>query len=194
MDRMLVVDAEKGLTLVELMIVLAVLAATLTVGAPSMQAMLHKNRVRTETSRLLTAINLARSEAVMRNQPVSLCPSAMASTGEPVCSGVYSGGWIVFSNADKDRVVDAGTDEVLKVFEGLPRGYTLTNRAGTRDALELINYLPDGSSHRNRTLLLCPPAGVSVQALSIVINIVGRPRMARDWGECPAASWNGGGG
>jgi type IV fimbrial biogenesis protein FimT len=185
-DRMSLLDPAKGLTLVELMIVLVVLAATLSIGAPSMQNMLHKNRVRSESSRLLTAINLARSEAVMRNLPVSLCPSAMALTGEPVCSGVYSGGWIVFSNADKDRVVDAGTDEVLKVFEGLPRGYTLTNRAGTRAALELINYLPDGSSHRNRTLLLCSPAGGSMHALSIVINIVGRPRLARDWGECPA--------
>jgi len=186
-DRMSLLYPEKGLTLVELMVVLVVLAATLSAGAPSMQKMLHKNRVRSEASRLLSAINLARSEAVMRNLPVSMCPSTMAVTGEPVCSGVYSGGWIVFSNADKDRVVDAGTDEVLKVFEGLPRGYTLTNRAGTRAALELINYLPDGSSHRNRTLLVCSPAGAPVQPLSIVINIVGRPRLARDWGECPAA-------
>ena len=187
MDRMSLLNPAKGLTLIELMIVLVVLAATLSAGAPSMQNMLHRNRVRTEATRMLAAINLARSEAVMRNLPVSMCPSAMAFTGEPVCSGVYAAGWIVFSNADKDRIVDAGTDEVLKVFPGLPRGYTLTNRAGTRAALELINYLPDGSSHRNRTLLLCSPAGASVHALSIVINIVGRPRLARDWGECPAA-------
>ena len=187
MDRMSLLDPVKGLTLVELMIVLVVLAATLSAGAPSMQNMLHKNRVRSEASRMLAAINLARSEAVMRNLPVSMCPSAMSLTGEPLCSGIFSGGWIVFSNADKDGVVDAGTDEVLKVFAGLPRGYTLTNRAGTKAALELIHYLPDGSSHRNRTLLFCSPAGASVHALSIVVNIVGRPRLARDWGECPTA-------
>jgi type IV fimbrial biogenesis protein FimT len=152
-----------------------------------MQTLLHNNRMRTQASRLLAAINLARSEAVMRNSPVSLCPSSMAFSGEPICTGTYADGWIVFSNADKDRVVDAGTDTVLKVFAGLPRGYTLSNRAGTTAAAELINYLPDGSSRRNRTLLLCSPAAVAVQPLSIVINIVGRPRLARDWGECAPA-------
>ena len=184
MDRMSLLEPVKGLTLVELMVVLLVLAAALAVGVPAMQTVLHNNRMRTEASRLLLAINVARSEAVMRNSPVSICPSSMAFTGEPVCSGVYADGWIVFSNADKDRVVDAGTDNVLKVFEGLPKGYTLTNRAGTRAAFELINYLPDGSARSNRTLLLCSPAAAAVQSLSVVINIVGRPRLARDWGEC----------
>ena len=187
MDRMSLLDPVKGLTLIELMVVLVVLAVALSAGVPAMQTLLHNNRMRTEASRLLGAINLARSEAVMRNSPVSLCPSPMAFSGEAVCSGVYADGWIVFSNADKDRVVDSGTDSVLKVFTGLPGGYTLRNRAGTAAVSELINYLPDGSSHRNRTLLLCSPAAVTVQSLSIVINIVGRPRLARNWGECHGA-------
>jgi len=174
----------KGFTLVELMVVLVVLAATLTVSLPAMHRLLQNNQMRVQASRLLGAINLARSEAVMRNTPVSICPSSMAFTGEAVCSGVYADGWIVFSNADRDRVVDSGADAVLRVFAGLPHGFTLTNRAGTRAAFELINYLPDGSSHSNRTLHLCSPTRASVQPLSIVINIVGRPRLARNWGEC----------
>ena len=187
MDRMSLLDPVKGLTLIELMVVLVVLAVALSAGVPAMQTLLHNNRMRTEASRLLGAINLARSEAVMRNSTVSLCPSPMAFSGEAVCSGVYADGWIVFANADRDRVVDSGTDNVLKVFAGLPGGYTLSNRAGTIAASALINYLPDGSSHRNRTLLLCSPATVAVQSLSIVINIVGRPRLARNWGECYGA-------
>jgi type IV fimbrial biogenesis protein FimT len=82
-------------------------------------------------------------------------------------------------------VVDAGTDKVLRAFEGLPPGYRLTNRKGTRAAFELINYLPDGSSHSTRTLLFCPPPQVTGQSLSIVINIVGRARLAKGWGICP---------
>ena len=174
----------RGFTLVELMVVLVVLAATLTASLPAMQRLLQNNQVRVQASRVLGAINLARSEAVMRNTPVSICPSTMAFTGEAVCSGVYSDGWIVYSNRDRDRVVDSGVDTVLRVFAGLPQGFTLTNRAGTRAAFELINYLPDGSSHSNRTLHLCSPLGAAVQSLSIVINIVGRPRVAADWGKC----------
>lgn len=187
MDRKSPRGPARGLTLIELMIVLVLLAITLSMGAPLMQDLMQSNRLRAESSRFLGAINLARSEAVMRNQPVSLCPSTMALTGEAKCSGTYADGWIVFANADKDKVVDGGTDEVLRVFEGLPAGYRLTNRAGTIPAFELINYLPDGSSHSNRTLLFCTPPRAPVKSLSVVINIVGRARLAEGWGECPTA-------
>jgi len=179
--------ASSGFTLVELMIVLVVLAITVSLATPLMQNLLHSNRLRAESNRLMGAINLARSEAVMRNQIVSICPSQMAATGKPECAGTYAGGWIVFANADKDRVVDSGEDQVLEVFEALPPGYRLTNRSATREAFEAINYLPDGSSHSNRTLMLCPPRGIAVQALAIVINIVGRARLAGELGECPLA-------
>jgi type IV fimbrial biogenesis protein FimT len=101
----------------ELMIVLALVALLLGLGVPSMQKLLHGNRLRAEAHRLLAAINMTRSEAVLRNGPVSMCPSAMARTGRAECSGVYAQGWIVFSNADRDRVIDPGIDEVLQVFE-----------------------------------------------------------------------------
>ena len=184
MDRMWLRGFFIGFTLIELLAVLLVLSLLMTLGVPSMQQLLHKNRLRAEAGRLLAAINLTRSEAVMRNAPVSICPSSMSSSGEPVCEGVYADGWIVFSNADRDREVDVGSDEVLRVFDGLPGGYSLTNRSGTRHLSDLISYLPDGSSRKNRTLLLCSPPGAAVAPLSIVINIIGRPRLARDWGQC----------
>ena len=185
MDRMSLLGRVSGLTLIELLITLVVLATTLSVVTPPFQSILHNNRLRVETTRFLGAINLARSEAVMRNLPVSLCPSAMAVTGQAECSGTYAGGWIVFANADKDRVVDIGTDEVLRVFEALPASYHVTNRSGTRAAFELLNYLPDGTAHSNRTLKFCPPRRSTRQSLSIVINIVGRARLLGGWDECP---------
>lgn len=174
----------RGLTLIELMVMLMVIAITLSLSAPSMQDLLQGNRLRSESIRFLQAIHLARSEAVMRNRPVSICPSVMATSGKAQCSGAYVDGWIVFANIDKDKVVDAGTDEVLQVFEGLPPGYRLTNRSGTRAAFTIINFLPSGFSHSNRTLLFCPPSDADVQSLSIVINIVGRARLIKGNGKC----------
>ena len=175
-----------GLTLIELMLVLALIATALSLSAPVMQDLLQGNRLRSESIRFLRTINFARSEAVMRNGPVSICPSVMAVTGKAQCSGTYADGWIVFTNADKDKVVDAGIDQVLRVFEGLPVGYQLTNRSGTKAAFRLINYLPSGAAHNNLTLLFCSFVDTNVQSLSIVINIVGRARLIGDWGECPA--------
>jgi type IV fimbrial biogenesis protein FimT len=166
------------------MITLLLVVVLLTLGAPSMRALLHGNRMRAEAHRLMSAVNLARSEAVLRNRPVSLCPSELSRTGVEQCGGNYASGWLVFSNLDKDRVVDTGIDEVLQAFHPLPPGYRLTNRNGARQLTDTISYLPDGTSRANRTLLLCPPRGVALEPLGIVVNIVGRPRLVRGWGQC----------
>jgi Tfp pilus assembly protein FimT len=133
----------------------------------------------------MTAINLVRSEALRRNMPVSMCPSPAATTGELICDGIYANGWLVFS--DRDRNGQLGpSDRPIRVFTSLPENFTLTNRAGTRNADQPITYLPDGSSGRNRTLLVCAPPDVDVPSRSVVMNIVGRPRVAERWGTCPA--------
>lgn len=177
----------KGYTLVELMLVLVVFAVFVTVAAPSMRSLLQGSHLRQESGRLLAALNLARSEAIMRNKPVSLCPSDMAETGLAECSGTYEGGWLVYSNPNRDKVVNAGTDEVIQVFEGLAPGYRLTNRSGSRTAFELISYLPDGTSRSNRTFLFCPPLPAVTPSRSVVINIVGRARLVRGRDQCPVA-------
>ena len=176
----------QGFTLLQLVIALAILAILTSIAVPGMELLVQASRVQTEAHRLMTSIVLTRNEAVKRNSPVSMCPSSMALTGKPVCDGIFADGWIVFSNRDRDRVVDAGEDEVIRIFPALPAGLTITNRKGTIPASETITYRADGSSGRNRTFLLCPPSGSKAKSRSIVMNIVGRPRMASDWGECPA--------
>ena len=183
-DRISPIRNKSGFTLIELMAVVAVLSVTALIAVPSMQQAIHSNQLRTEISRILAAIKLARSEAISRNTTVSMCPSSFVSTGTAACSRNYADGWIVFTNRDRDRVVDRDSDEIIRVFEGLPGGYSLTNKAGTTAAFEVISYRPDGSSRRNRTLMLCSPYGSTIRSWSIVMNVVGRPRVARGWGEC----------
>ena len=185
MDRMSCKFSYRGLTLIELMITLVILGVTVTVAAPAMQQLIHGNRLRTETSRLLDAINLARSEAVLRNIPVSLCPSTMADSGQALCAGELGDGWIVFTNRNRDRVIDADSAEIIRAFEAIPPGYSLTNLAGSQPVRELISYLPDGSSRRNLSLLVCPPGSFRLEPWRVVLNTVGRARAARGEGQCP---------
>ena len=186
MDRMLPPAAMRGLTLIELMIALAILCIAAMASAPDLRQLIHGNRLRVEAARLITAVSLARNEAIARNQPVSLCPSPMAASGETSCSGSYADGWIVFANADRDRQFDAGRDEIIRAFAGLPPGYTLTNRSGTRVAARAITYLPDGSARGNQTLLVCAPVP-HLAPWGVVLNIVGRARLSRGEGKCPVA-------
>lgn len=97
---------QAGFTLLELMITVAIAAILLTVGVPSFRSVIQNNRAAIQTNDLLSALSLARSEAVKRGAAVSVCPSATQSA----CSGGtdWSVGWIVYLE---------GTDpEVLRVW------------------------------------------------------------------------------
>lgn len=175
-----------GFTLVELLIVLSIISVLATVVAPGMQRFMHGVYIRQYVSELMTDIVFTRSEAIKRNRRVRMCPSPVAISGKAGCVGVFADGWAVFVDNDGDRRLDAD-EQILRVSAGLDPRYSLTNRAGTKNAKEIITYWPDGSSRRNRTLMICAKSDPAVKSWSVVMNLFGRPRMARGWGDCPAA-------
>jgi prepilin-type N-terminal cleavage/methylation domain-containing protein len=69
---------DRGFTLVELLIVVAVLAVILTLAAPSFREMIEMQRLRGTSAQLTTDIQFARSEAVSRQEVVAISfePSA----------------------------------------------------------------------------------------------------------------------
>ncbi|KAB7623156.1 GspH/FimT family pseudopilin [Alkalilimnicola sp. S0819] len=104
-----------GFTLIELMVVVALLGIVVAIAVPSFTDIVRDNRITTQANDMLAALNLARSEAIKRNQRVSVCPSSNLTN----CSGGtdWSVGWIVFTDANGNGAVDAGTDTVLKVWD-----------------------------------------------------------------------------
>ena len=62
--------AQRGVTLIELMLGLVVLGVLLAVGVPSFQAWLQNAQIRTATDALMNGIQSARTEAVRRNKVV----------------------------------------------------------------------------------------------------------------------------
>lgn len=86
-----------GFTLIELMVTLTVLAILLSIAAPSFSNLMAANRMSTQTNEFITALNLARSEAVRRGQPV-----AVRSNGG---DNNFSTGWKVFTDGDSDGAI-----------------------------------------------------------------------------------------
>lgn len=68
-----------GFTLVELLIVVAVLAVVLTLAAPSFRDMIEMQRLRGTSAQLTTDIQFARSEAVSRQEVVQITFNSGAS-------------------------------------------------------------------------------------------------------------------
>lgn len=109
-----------GFTLVELMVTLAIAAILLSMAVPSFRSMIEDNRVITATNELVTAMHLARSEAIKRSATLTIC----SSTNQTSCGGTWADGWIVWVDMDNDATVDAA--EIIKVHEALPTGTTVT--------------------------------------------------------------------
>lgn len=101
-----------GFTLIELMIALLVLSILATVAIPSIQPVIRKNRLTTETNRLLSDLAYARAEAIMRSGNVTLCSSSDGAT----CAGEdWALGRMIYTDLNGDGVTTP--DEVLRYTE-----------------------------------------------------------------------------
>ncbi len=76
-----------GITLIELMVAIAVLAMIATIAIPSFAGLMREQRLVHATNDLLAAVNLARSEAIKRGEETRMC-------AVPDCAGLdWSLGW-----------------------------------------------------------------------------------------------------
>lgn len=94
------VRISSGFTLIELLVTIAILAIILAFAAPSFVNLIENSRVTTQANTLLTAVSLARSEAVKQGIPTSI-------QNEP---GGFINGWCVI---DGDLGVDDCEDATL---------------------------------------------------------------------------------
>ncbi|WP_052378842.1 GspH/FimT family pseudopilin [Polycyclovorans algicola] len=100
----------RGFTLIELLVTIAVLVILATIAVPSFTAVIRSNRAVSEANQLLSLYRLARSEAIRRNQSVSICPTTNGETCAPNAS--WEEGLMVFVDANRNRVRE-GEDEPL---------------------------------------------------------------------------------
>ena len=163
-------------TLTELLITISITSILLGSSAPLFTGIIMNNRVVSISNGLLTALHIARSEAVKRNQDVTLCKSSDSLS----CGGSWSDGWIIFSDFDHDRRLDPVDGDTLlytKKFERLE--FVISWNAFRSD--NYIQYNSQGFIHSNNgTFKLCPPNNDVHYARAIIINRVGRARVSAD--------------
>jgi prepilin-type N-terminal cleavage/methylation domain-containing protein len=83
-------DKQRGFTLLELLMVVAVLAIIATIAVPSMRGAAEKRRTIAAAEEIYSQVQLARSEAIARSQPVFMNIAAGANwaigiSNDPAC-------------------------------------------------------------------------------------------------------------
>ena len=92
------------------MVALVVVAIALGIGVPVFTTMAANERMSSATNDLVTSLHGARSEALMRQAPITLCPTPDGA-GACVGGGNLALGWTVFVDRNGDGSLDA--DDVI---------------------------------------------------------------------------------
>lgn len=88
-------DENRGFTLIELMITIAVMAILMSIAVPAFQSFVQNGRMAGRANEVMAGLAYARSEAVKRAADVTVCASSDGST----CSGTWTQGWVVLDQA-----------------------------------------------------------------------------------------------
>jgi type IV fimbrial biogenesis protein FimT len=166
-------NRQRGFTLIELMIAVAILAILLSLAVPSFQDTIRRNQITANTNSLVTSLALARSEATKRGIRVSLC----ASNGV-VCTGStdWSTGWQVIEDRDGNGALDA-PDVTLQVSPVPSTGMIMTGDNAS------VTFESTGENLTARTFSISKYGCGAQQKRQITVATSGRSQLAK--ADCP---------
>lgn len=160
---------QRGYSIFDLMVTSAV-AGVIGLGAVGMNGLIQNTRMTAALNQLMGHLNLARSEAIRRGIPVTLCKT---ENGVDCASGsTWHKGWIIFVDANADHYITAG-ETVVQIEQSLDM-MTL-NFSGALNHDRYVTYKPDGSAEPNGTFTFCDGRGAG-KAKAVILLGTGRPR------------------
>jgi type IV fimbrial biogenesis protein FimT len=158
-------NISRGFTLIEAMVAIAVMLVLMAIAVPSFRDASHRSQLRTATNDLVTSAHFARSEAIKRNAPVTMC---MSSDGvNCAASGSWEQGWIIRS------------DVTLRRQSAKPSGVRIT-------AAGIINltFQPTGVDATSAVFTVCRSATeTGLEQRLVTIDATGRPSVRKTTGS-----------
>lgn len=156
---------QSGVSLIELIVVISVVAIMVTVVMPGFSAMVQRNSMVSGVNGFIAGIQIARSEAINRGATMTL-----QATDATDASDEWGPGWTV-----RD-----GGNNVIRTFQAITQGMTLDSPAGTNTI-----------SFNSRGMLIGNPVTLDfcitgVQGVRIALSATGRTSTSDlTIGDCP---------
>ncbi|WP_395009572.1 GspH/FimT family pseudopilin [Undibacterium sp.] len=153
---------QRGFTLIDLLVSLAILAILLAVAIPSLSDVFLSSKLGSYANNLVASAHLARSEAIKSNVAVIMC----ASTNGTTCgAGGWESGWIVLNGVN-----------VIQRQQSEMKGYKITESTG----LTRLSFQASGVGATQATLTVCraePTAGKEERVVDI--SATGKPSVSK---------------
>lgn len=159
---------EKGLSLLELLITLSIVALLAIPTIPTFIAIQTRFRLEAEVQALTRALATARSEAVKRNSRITMRNN----------NGHWEDGWAVFVDTNDNAIQDANE---LVLLLGQPQKQRFIIR-GNSSVASFVSYIPSGETAQTNnawqagTITACPNHS-SENGYQLTINRGGRVRL-----------------
>ena len=163
-----------GFTLVELMIVLVIVAALLVIALPGYSVLSLRTKLKSYANEVVSSVYLARSEAIKRNAPMTMCIAKLPYDGTCAGGGDWDQGWVVM---DPNELV-------IKHQQTITSGVKLFGLS----SLHTMTFQPTGVTMANATekiVVVCqdsPEEGIEEK--KVTISATGKPKIETTTAGC----------
>lgn len=159
----------RGLTLLEMLITLSIIAILMTVVAPNVQSILKSNRVTADINNFSAVAQQARFSAINEQQAILLCPSQNYSS----CTTNWADAKMVFADANGNGSRD-DNEPLIATTDPLSKTNTIS---GINNA---ITFEDNGGISTAATITICPNDGEANDASALILSLYGRISVAND--------------
>ena len=163
------ISKQTGLTLLEMLVAVAVLAIILTTVAPGIQNILIKNRITADLNNLSAVAQRARFTAVDEQTNVVLCPTANYTA----CTNNWRDAKMVFIDVNGNSTRD-NNEELIVASDPLNAANTVYGISGS------LVFNEQGGIDNAATITLCPNGGDTDYASALLLSLYGRISVAVD--------------
>ena len=160
---------QKGLTLLEMLVAVSILAIVLTSVAPNIQSILVKNKITSDLNNLSALAQRARFTAVDEQTSVVLCPTENYST----CSSDWKSAKMVFIDANTNDKRD-DSEPLIVTSDPLNSANIIYGISGP------IIFNEQGGIDTAGTVMLCPKTNDNNYASALLLSLYGRISVAVD--------------
>ena len=158
----------RGFTLIELIVVTAILIITLFIGIPNFRVMLENHHSRISLFTLRKILHHSRTLALEYQVEVTVCPLVNHQ-----CTNDWSNALTAFNDVNKNRILDDNEHVFVTVQNPVRYGYWQKKKI----TQNYVKFTSLGHAFGSATTFLyCPNSGHNSAAKQLVISFQGRVR------------------